>query len=46
MKKKAKKQRRTMVPIQNPLTTASKKRLPKKSVQIWFDSKGTSKYHW
>ena len=44
MKNKNKKQK-TIIPIENPFTSASKKRKPKKGHKGYFGEKGTSKYH-
>ena len=45
MKKSKKSKARTLVPIENPKTNPSKKRLPKVSAQLWWDKSGGSKYH-
>ena len=42
---KANKQKKTLIPINNPLTDAAKKRLPKKSIAGGYFMKSISKYH-
>ena len=43
---KNKKQRKTIIPIENPATAVSKKRLPKKNgISSWFGEPDSSKYH-
>jgi len=45
MKKSKRSKQKTLVPIANPKTETSSKRLPKRSTPGWFGEKGWSKYH-